>query len=251
MREVELSIQGLSDLPVQRELLAVVRGHGVNEMTMGPEGAHGLIGYQVSFPAANVSEESHLGFPFDQGFLLALADHGVELPIANTASLLHNGGTLVDAHSVLDPTSSVLVFWALTSVWALMAEILPEASAVGAIGVDELVDGPVADPLVSHSSGSSADLLRSPACFQTVDDIPFEMFRGANTLWCVFPACFRFGLGILTVVALMSPVTLQLTAHGGRVDAKKLDDLLRGVSGCQKTLGDEPVLIRQVAPVLG
>ena len=53
MSEVERRTQGVSDLLVQREFLAVVRGQGVDEMTIGPKGAHDLVGYQMGFSGAD------------------------------------------------------------------------------------------------------------------------------------------------------------------------------------------------------
>ena len=164
MSEEEGCIEFFGDTLMLGKLLAVVSRQRVN--TGGKRRQQGDHGVRNSLRCLerNMSNQGVAGCAFvdrDQCLLLSGADDQIRLPIAEAATLGHDGRAQIDGDLIGDGAAS------LTDAITLSPDLLAAQGAVqratgSLVGVDALVDAFVADGGLSIGSEVPGDLLRAP-----------------------------------------------------------------------------------------
>ena len=91
--------------------------------------------------------------------LVALADDGISLPVANAAARLNDGWALLDAGAALEGAAPLLPAAIAFTPHLLAAQVLDQVASCTFVFVDVLVDAFVADAQSTFLFEPSADLI--------------------------------------------------------------------------------------------
>ncbi len=148
MCKVHLGLQALGDELVLGKLLAVVKGQRLALRLVGPEQFDNRLCHASAMARVQPAGQGIAGLALHQGDknpLVALADDGVTLPVANAAALAHHAGALLDANAVLEHASSLLATGVAFAAYFLASQVLDPIATLGLVEIGSLVNAFVAD----------------------------------------------------------------------------------------------------------
>jgi len=174
--EVEAGVGGPLDVGVSMELSAVVGGDGVHGSRLSLDQLDGSAAQLLGRACLEFSDLEVSGLAFDEGHDagLAVAEHGVCLPMANAGSVVDRGGSVLDRPLSGQTSSRVAGAVSLAPSLGGLSQVRVQESPVSLVVPDVSVDGLMADLEASFVVQSSGDLLGAPVLLlqQTLDQVP-------------------------------------------------------------------------------
>src|SRR5208337_4743341 len=114
----------------------------------------------------------------EDGALLAPADDGIALPVADAAFFSGDGGAFRDVHAARDQAAPGVLAFALVVLLAVVAQVAPKTSPVSLVLPDMLIDAFWADKPPPLFLQPAADLLWAPLFLrQFLPDLADEAWR--------------------------------------------------------------------------
>jgi len=162
--EIEGSAGGLLEGGVVVELGAVVGGDGLEALRMAAyESQSAAIGVFLG-SSSELADHEVAGFAIDdsdEAVVIALADDGIDFPVADLGALFGGERSLADVSFAGEAPATVVGAVAFTPSLAGAAQVCVQRAAQHAITPDVTVDGLVTD--AQRVAQSAADLLWAPA----------------------------------------------------------------------------------------
>jgi hypothetical protein len=160
--KVHPGIQTFADKGVVCKLFAVIKGQGAASVFMWPEQINDRLTHQARLLGIDLRGKGIAGLPVYQGHdgsLVALANHGVALYVADTAFLIDYLGALLNAHTAFDAAAPLAATAVALSARLLAAQVLGQIALGLLVSQNALVDGLAADAKALFEHHPVGDLL--------------------------------------------------------------------------------------------
>jgi hypothetical protein len=213
------------------EFLAVVHGDSMEFVAMGPQFLDQLVADVDGGLSVDPAQDGVLAFAFDgadHGPLVADADEGIGLPVAQAFSGFDNGGAIMDADAVGDFATEVVFSVAFASFVSVGdAEVSEQVAAVGLVVPEVLVDAFMADTgagvarIALHASG---DLFRRVLLADPLFDIGDGGGRHFHGLGGVVTSLESPLVGLFGPVGALAGISGQFAADGAGMDPEPSGD---------------------------
>ena len=133
-------------------------------------------------PRVELSDLHVAGLSFHEGYHagLAVAEHGIGLPVSDAGAVVGGGGSIFDGALSRQSSSTVVAAVALASLLGGSAQAPMEAASASLIHPDVSVDGFVTDLEPPLESQSPRDLLGAPVVHQQQLDLVPVLRREAS-----------------------------------------------------------------------
>jgi hypothetical protein len=84
---------------------------------------------------------------------------GISLPMTDAVSAFHRGGAMLDAHPRRELAAALVAGGVALAIGFLATQVTPQQATGGLVGIDEAVDGFMADRQTVLPGGAFTDLL--------------------------------------------------------------------------------------------
>lgn len=174
--EVEAGIGVTLDVGVAVEFGAVVGGDSADGAGLALDQLRGPAAELLGGACIELADLEVSGLAFHEGddAGLAVAEHGVGLPVANAGSVVCCGWALLDGSLACQSSSRVVGAVSLSPFLGGLSQVGVQQSAVSLVVPDVSVGGLMADLETSFEIQSAGDLLGAPVLLhqQDLDHVP-------------------------------------------------------------------------------
>jgi len=175
-RKVESRVGGALDVGVPVEFGAVVGGDGVHGSGLSLDQLDGAVAQLLGGPCVELSDLHVSGLSFHEGQHagLAVAEHGVGLPMPDAGAVVGGGGSFLDGSLTGQSPSRVVGAVSLPPLFGGLPQVRVQESPVSLVVPDVSVDGLMADLQPAFECHSAGDLLGAPVLLlqQSLDQVP-------------------------------------------------------------------------------